>query len=525
MIRFPRKLQQIHRFEKDGVWYVANPQVGEVLQITPLVAEILELCRTSDNAGILEKLGNRHSEGQILEGLKTLEGDIEKLLFEPEQDSILTDERKLRIFIPHGFMKYKKILSPTTSVGIYNLLTALAKYAEVFVEIDNDENATAQREQLIALGVQFVSDLFESTDPPTYASNQFILPDCDGILALSPHPYEESNYFRYNTIPVVSRIYSDRNLRESILNKLLSHHTLRRNFDSICPDTPWIADEFTLPKCLQTVNLGDNSSRLEGVHTIPNGVDTEVYSPQNHQQAREAVASIVGEKGILDSPFVGILNGFQPQNSIGMITELARLHKDAVFIVLDPIFSHNRAQQHRNVFYITLQQPEDTVALPWIYNACEFIIFPTVIGTPFSVVLDALACGIPMLALNSTKLPEDLAACLISVPLTRNGTTGKFMIPTALISEQIHMLIGAQDRKEALSVQSRQIALNYSWDRTAQRFVALFAELNKKKTENVNAKYPDVTFSQYYNRARNVVRTGATQLDSFFKQPIEEGLT
>ncbi|MDE0553354.1 MAG: glycosyltransferase family 4 protein [Candidatus Poribacteria bacterium] len=525
MIRFPRTLQQIHTFEKDGVWYVANLQTGDVLQIDSLTADILALCSTHDNAGILKKLGHKYSEGQILESLKALGDNIETLLFEPEQTPILTTEDgKLRIFIPHGFMKYKEILSPTTNVGIYNLLTALAKYAEVFVEIDNDDTTKKQREQLIALGIQFASDIFESTDAIRYAANRFIVDGCDGILALSPHPYEELNYFRHNAIPVVSRIYSDRELREATINKLLSHQALCRDFDSVCADTPWIADELNWLMRTQTDNLRYDSSRMEDVCTIPNGVDTNVYSPQDRQQAREAVASIVGETSILDSPFVGILNGFHPQNSIGMITELANLHKNVVFIVLDSILSQDRYQRLRNVFYIDIQQPEDTVALPWIYSACEFIIFPTVIGTPFSMVLEAFACGVPGLALTSTALTDELTAATLSVPLTRDETTGKFVVPTAIISEQINAFLGNPEARETLSTKARQIAETYSWDKTARRFVTLFTELNAKKAENVTPKYADVAFAPYYNKTQNTIKIGATQLEGLFKHRVEEGL-
>ena len=532
MIRFPRTLQQqIHKFEKDGIWYVANLQAGELFQIDAITTEILDVCGTCDNTSILKELNNRYSEGEIFESLNALSGDLEALLFEPEREPIFTPTSaagRLRIFIPHCFMNYKEFLSPHTSVEIYNLLTALAKYTEVFLEIDNDPKALAQREHLMELGIQFVSDIFESKNQTTQVSNRFIVDDCDGILALSPHPYEELNYFRHNTIPVVSRIYSDRRLREGTFNRVLSHQALQRNFDRICPDSPWIGDELAPIQ----------SFRPEALHTIPNGVNTQVYSPKDRQEARETVASIVEDQSIMDAPLVGILNGFQPQNSIRMIGELANLHKDVVFIVLDPILARQKYQQQRNVFYIDLQHPEDTGILPWIYNACELIIFPTVIGTSFSMVLEALACGVPGLALNSTKnvvqginsvyseieLPEDLAACLISVPLTREDMTGKFMIPTASISEQIHTLIESKDKRETLSVQSRQVATNYSWDRTAQRFVALFSELNKKKTENAAPKYTDVAFAPYYEKGQNVVKTGAMQLDSFFKHRVEEGV-
>ena len=518
MIKLPRNLQEIHIFEENKVWYVANLQMGEVIQIDRLTADILALCRTNDNAGVLKGLGDKYTEGEILEGLKTLSDDIGDFLFEHEEAQALSPkmpESRLRIFVPHGFMRYKEIISPIIEVSIYKLLTSLAKHADVFVEVDKNSAAMEYREQMIQLGIQFTSDLFESnTNSRTLASNRFLIEDCDGILALSPHPHEELNYFRYNTIPIISRAYSDRNLREATMNKVLSHHSLQRKFDSVCPDTPWIKEELEVL----------TGSHFNGLNIIPNGVDTQAYSPQNSQQAREAVASMVGEESILKAPFVGFINGFQPQNSIGMMEELAGLHKDVVFIVLDPILSHQKYQHPRNVFYINLEKPEDTVALPWIYNACEFIIFPTVIGTPFSMVLEAFACGVPALTLTSANLPEDLEGCIKSVPITRDTTTGKFVIPTPIVSQEIENLLVASRERATLSMKAREVACNYSWDRTAREIVELFTSLNEKRIPNAVPNYPDVAFSSYYNKAQNVIRGGAIQLEGLFKHSVEEGL-
>lgn len=517
MIKLPRNLQQIHIFQEDGVWYVANLQMGEVIQIDPIIADILTLCPTNDNAGVIKNLKDKHTENDICEALETLSGDVTEFLFAPadvQAPPPKTTESRLRIFVPHGFMKYRNIVSPTLNVGIYNLLMALTKYADVFVEVDNDPDFIEQREQLMTLGIQFVSNLFESTHLPTYAINRSIIEDCDGILALSPHPHEELNYFRHNTIPIVSRVYSDRNLREATINKVLSHHSLKRSFDAVSPDTPWMQEE------LETLT----GSHLNGLNTIPNAVDPQVYAPQDAQQAREAVASMVGNESILEKPFVGLINGFQPQNSVAMIQQLAELHKDIVFIVLDPILARQKHQHYPNVFYINIQQTEDTVALPWIYNACEFIIFPTVIGTPFSMVIEAFACGVPALALSSTHLPDDLGNCVKSVPIHRDTTTGKFVIPTTIVSQQIEKLLADSEMRATLSTNARKVTRNYSWDRTASHLIELFTALNEKKIMNAVPNYPDVAFSLYYDKAQNVIRSGAMQLDGFFKHPIEEGL-
>lgn len=517
MIKLPRKLQPIHIFEKDGIWYVVHLEVGEVLTIDPITADILTLCDRNNSTGIVERLKEKYSEGEILEGLRAL-SDMEALLFEADSASILsmTSKERLRLFVPHCFMKYKAVLSPTTNVGIYNLLAALAKETELFVEIDNDSSTIENREQLMALGIRFISDLFQPTDGPNYAANRFILEACDGILALSPHPYDELNYHLHNTIPVVARVCSDRNWREAAINKMLCHHTFSRGFDSVCPDTPWIIDEFN----------EFATSHLERGEIIPNGVDTQMYSPQDCRKAREMVAAMLGEKKILDSRLIGIINGFRPQNSAEMIAEVANLHKEVIFIVFDFMLGedHSQQEQQSNVFYINLQEPQDTIALPWLYNACEFMIFPAVIGTPFSMVIEAFACGVPALALTSTEFPKDLAGGLVSVPVKRNDMTGEFIIPTAAVLNQMDALLGSSGMRETLSTKAKQIADNYSWDRIAQRFVELFVELNRKKNETWIPKYSDVSFIPYYDKGQNTIKTGAIQLGSFFKQRVEVGL-
>lgn len=515
MIQLPKSLQQIHIFEEVGVWYVANLQRGEVIKIDPLTADILTLCSTNDNTTLLKRLSDKYTEGEILESLKNLSGDVREFLFIPEEVPSKITESKLRIFVPHGFMKYREVLGPTLNVGIYNLLVTLTKYADVFVEADNNPAAMEQREHLMALGIQFVSDLFESNKKtPMHAANRFIVEDCDGILALSPHPHEELNYLRHNTIPVISRAFSDRNLREATINKVLSHHTLQRSFDAVCPDTPWMVAELEML----------TESHFNGLTTIPSGVDTEIYSPQDSQQAREVVASIVGEETILEMPFVGFINGFQPQNSLAMIEELAASHPNVAFIILDPIRLHQHSQKAQNIFYIDLQSPEDTLALSWIYSACELVIFPSVIGTPFSMVLEAFASGVPALALSSSNLPEDIESCVKSVPIIRDATTGKFTIPIATVSEQIENLLEDSDARATLSTKAREVAHNYSWDRTAKHIIELFNTLNAKKRENAIPNYPDVAFSSYYDKAENVIKSGALQLDGFFRHSLEEGL-
>ena len=81
MIEFPMKLNALHQFshnvaaEVDSpreAQYIADLTAGCVLEITPLIAEILRLCESKSNPEIQEILRSRFSEAEISETYRYL---------------------------------------------------------------------------------------------------------------------------------------------------------------------------------------------------------------------------------------------------------------------------------------------------------------------------------------------------------------------------------------------------------------------------------------------------------------------
>ena len=81
MIEFPTKLNALHQFSHDltaednpprEAQYIADLTAGCVLEITPLIAEILRLCESKSNTEIRETLRSRFSDAEISEAYRYL---------------------------------------------------------------------------------------------------------------------------------------------------------------------------------------------------------------------------------------------------------------------------------------------------------------------------------------------------------------------------------------------------------------------------------------------------------------------
>jgi len=53
---FPKTLHPLHLFEADGVLYVADLDKARVVEVSAVMADILELAETQTNEGILQTL-------------------------------------------------------------------------------------------------------------------------------------------------------------------------------------------------------------------------------------------------------------------------------------------------------------------------------------------------------------------------------------------------------------------------------------------------------------------------------------
>ena len=147
---------------------------------------------------------------------------------------------------------------------------------------------------------------------------------------------------------------------------------------------------------------------------IPNGVNLSVFQPGNRQDARKTLG-IEQEAKVLLCTFKGELqNVWQDydmmQNAIVQAAEGLRGQR-LQCIVLGPEKAPRRVGRAELFFYSYRNLPE-SIAL--FYQAADVFVHPSKADTFPNAVLEALACGIPVVATAVGGIPEQIKALQIA---------------------------------------------------------------------------------------------------------------
>lgn len=110
--------------------------------------------------------------------------------------------------------------------------------------------------------------------------------------------------------------------------------------------------------------------------------------------------------------------------------------------------------------------------LPALYAGAELFVFPSLqegFGLP---VLEAMACGTPVVCGNASSLPEVAGDAAILVPTDR---------PREL-AENLLALLGDPGRRASMRARSLRQAARFSWEATARRTLELYTEILSERT-------------------------------------------
>lgn len=146
------RLKRHHPFEHGGRKYAADLDTGDIVQLNDAEWDILARYDTQSDAQLIEGLKEKHKVAALFEGLERLEqlgkaGQLLRPIEATVQEPAARQQQphpKRRLLTPFQFAAEKTSLDYVTNLNRYQLLTHLAKVAEVETLTFSEAGKTAR---------------------------------------------------------------------------------------------------------------------------------------------------------------------------------------------------------------------------------------------------------------------------------------------------------------------------------------------------------------------------------------------
>jgi len=516
-----RHIHRIHKFKHADSLYVADLERCRILEIDQVIWDILEgYSQTDDAEQLMCILSERYGKADIESAFETLSklGQM-GLIFESKgkEATYTPDSSRPRVFVYGAYSQDAVQLAAGGHIAHQSLLWAMKEYADLYF-VDN----TGQTD----FGEGIYGIPFRVNEPSSLLSlNRYSF---DGILVDHPAKMEFISILEHLNIPVVVPIHTIRG-HESMINCILIWYAAMRDFDAFyapANSTREFYSRFLLDS--------------ERFYTIYNGVDSDIFKPIEKDLAKRKVAEIVGDERLLTQPVVGFLSRFQPEKGAGIFIRLAEMNPDALFLAVAPKLNVYSIRNLPPNFIYSGPQPRERI--PLFFNAFDVYCFPSMVGEetcPLSI-LEAMACGLPIVSAGFTGIPEILGDAGVLVPaITFPNEIGSFAayFDYMFMHEEISSLLKDKERRQRLGDKARKRSLNYAWSNAARELLQLFKKLNKiRVSENLHpGPRLSVIFSDWHNFSSQQMQQRAILLNlgkygenplmyNNYFQSVEEGL-
>ncbi|AKB13452.1 Glycosyltransferase involved in cell wall bisynthesis [Methanosarcina thermophila] len=223
---------------------------------------------------------------------------------------------------------------------------------------------------------------------------------------------------------------------------------------------------------LHIVNLGIDKNK---VHVVPNGVDIGKFKPAGKAHAR-SILNLPQDKNIV--LFVGALRKIK---GVDYLIEAAHsfVDKDTYLFMVgrDDGLKKNlekRAYELKIANYIKFTGPVNHEDIPLWISASDILVLPSLSEGRPNVILEALACEVPVVATDVGGIPE----------LMVDGETGYLVPPKSPdeLSRKINKLLDDKNRREKMGKFGRKciIQRGLTWEAHAKTTVDIYQELLTK---------------------------------------------
>ena len=512
MIQFPRNLHNFHQFKRNGEQFVADLDAGVVVPVTEIVCDVLNVCGTSETDAIIETLADKYgSRFEILEAFAFLTKLSEMgILFSSDPSDIEIPQRndRLKIYVTPGVFEIRERIPFLLSTANHNLTTVLAEHADLYLALPEPNNNRQEiEESLRAKGIQ---PIFFRNDR-SFSPVKFIPKACAGILALSPLTVGEQIFLKFNTIPVILRVSNETLINHAARNIALERCAALKHFDAFASDASWTQTFFS-----------DFVPDMRVFHHIPYGVDTSVFKPMDKMKCKHQLSQALGHEEILQKPLVGVVPGLNPHETLRFLRKLRSANPDLNYLVIHSSLMDDFTDEGCvNFFNIASQQ--DKEASPFIFNALDALVFPTILGASPLLLLEIVACGIPTVIWGHS-VPKEMSGACRFVQVAPS-LFDPIQLPVKSISQELKFLFENPDEQRRLAQDGLEAISAYTWEAAIQRILNLFRDLRSRPVCQSNPAKRRLLFKKHYNLVSGEIESEAFILSKFpTPVDVEQGI-
>ena len=229
--------------------------------------------------------------------------------------------------------------------------------------------------------------------------------------------------------------------------------------------TMWYLTEYAIPKADKIITdseftknelIGHLDVDQDKIHVVPLGIDDK-YLPLNKDECKKRFNLDPDKKYIL------IVSSNEPWKNMELLNDIIDSTGDYTFIKI------GYGQKSTNPRVINLGYINE-IDMPYLYNACDLFLHTSLyegFGLP---VLEAMACGCPVISSNSASLPEIVKGAGILLDAGNVDSQDRFVDNIYDVLEQDNLRIRMIENG---LIRSKE----FSWDRTAKETIEVYNKL------------------------------------------------
>jgi glycosyltransferase involved in cell wall biosynthesis len=217
--------------------------------------------------------------------------------------------------------------------------------------------------------------------------------------------------------------------------------------------------------------------RAGRVVTVPNGVTAE-FSPANADQ----VADFRRRRGLPDR-FMLFLGTLEPRKNLVRLIDAYADWRRTGSASVKLVLAGGQGWYYEQIYARVVERGlgDDVffpgyvpgAELPWWYRAAELFVYPSLFEGFGLPVLEAMACGTPVITSSSSSLPEVAGDSTLLVDPS----------DTAALTAAMTQVLTDQDRAADLRARGLQQAAGFSWSRTAEATVQVYRAVLEARNE------------------------------------------